>query len=1060
MRLESNRSIFTNTNLHFWVVLILIFILLSSVLTIALPINAGAQRQNNAPTAVIDSPENAAVYEPNEIIYFDASSSSDPDNDALSYKWNFGDGNSGTGKTTQHSYATPWVPIITLTVDDGDLNDSARVVIIIGTGGGQNRPPTANITEPNNGDTFFAGEIIWFDASGSSDPDEDELTYQWRFGDQNTSTGKITTHSYQDTGTYIVTLIVSDGLFADTDQIVIRVNNTPPTADAGEDMTGHRYQDLFFDGRNSSDPDRQDSIVNYTWNFAGIYRYGSTVTYGFEEYGRWVVRLTVRDQDGAEGVDDINVTIVNAEPVAILEVNTEDTIKGKDIEFDGSNSYDPDGDIENYYFTFGDGSETDWITDSIVEHKYSKEGTYYVSLKVRDDMEDSSELAEVSVTITVKVNQPPTVSITYPIADDKVAGRVLVMGTAADPDEPPEKVEVRIDDGEWGDTRKAGLVGYTLDWEYDWDTETVGDGIHTITARAYDGQKYSAEQTIKVEVNNRPTTFIELTIKLSPDTTMPDDEVEVTGTAKYDTNVPVQDANVKIDISETGQSWTTKTNAQGKFSYTFDAPKTPGMYTMNVMVNDGTLQHSKTEKLTVQNPPDLSITAADIKFTTTGDKPENGKPMKIDVLVKNSGDVSATGNVLFILDSPGNTPFASVKINVPKGGAVTASTTWTARQGDHVIIVRITDTNPKDFDENNNQATKEIKVAASPSEGGGGGSQNPIEQIMSMPTIYKYSLVGAILAVITLVVLFALVKSVKSSKAKKKAEIDRTKTGRIGDDIVVFEPLDNDGKGSKISVTAIIVLLLAIISIILMALSLFMPWYVFSRDIGDESYTATYSFNEVDINDPISDVTISGSWDSEELKEYEEKYDIGFEAQKDVFNKIQYLVFGGLVLGILLIIGALIALFKKIKVIAIIFGLLAFIICLLAPVIFMYWHPGAYAEDFRTNLEDQEIEGPYSTFMGTITQESAGDELQMTWGPGNGWYLAVGGAIVALVGLLVAVAIPKHKPTKEAVGEKGVSVDTLIKRTASNVMVVFESVDEDEDETGRVSPSFDTIGIR
>jgi PKD repeat protein len=1052
MRLETNPSIFTTENLHSWVVIILALILFSSALIIFVPINTIASRQNNAPVAVIDSPENAAIYDPNEIINFDASSSSDPDNDALSYQWNFGDGTSGSGKTTQHSYATPWVPIITLTVDDGDLNDTARVVIIIGTGGGQNRPPSANITEPNNGDTFYAGEIIWFDASDSSDPDEDELTYQWRFGDQNTSTGKITTHSYPDTGSYVVTLIVSDGMFVDTDQIVIRVNNTPPTADAGQDMMGHRYQDLFFDGTNSSDPDRQDSIVNYTWNFAGTYKYGSTAMHSFEEYGRWVVRLTVQDQDGAEGVDDINVTIVNAEPIAVLKITNEDTLKGKDIEFDGSGSYDSDGDIEDYYFTFGDGSETDWITDSIVEHKYPNEGTYYVSLKVRDDMEESSELAEITVTITEKVNQPPTVSITYPIRDDQVAGRVLVLGTASDPDEEPKKVEVKIDEGDWGGTRKAGLVGNTLDWEYDWDTETVEDGLHTITARAYDGLKYSAEQSISVEVNNRPTTYIEVSMKLAPDTTMPVEEVKVSGTAKYDTNVPVQDGNVRIDISETGQSWTTKTNAQGKYTYTFEAPNTPGVYTVNVLVNDGTLQHSQTKKLTVQNPPDLSVSGADIKFIATGDKPENGKPLKIDVLIKNSGDVSATGNILFILDSPGNSPFASVKINVPQGGAITASTTWTAREGNHVIIIRITDTNPADFDEDNNQATKEINVAASSGEGDEEGSQNLIDQIMGMPTIYKYSLVGAILAIITLTVLFAIVKSVKSSEAKKKAEKDRKETGRIGDETVVFQPLADGGKGSKISITAIVVLLLAIVSIVLMALSLFMPWYVMSRDIGDESFSAKYSFDEVEIDDPFNEVTISSSWDSETLEDY--------EAQRDMFIKTQYLVYLGLIMGIFLLIGAIIATMKKSKKIAVLFGFLAFIFCLLGPVIFMYWHPGAYAEDFGIDIEEQEIEGPYSTFMGTIKQEYLGSESEITWGPGNGWYLAVGGAIVALIGLLVALAIPKPKPTKEAVTEKGVSVDTFRQRTASNVMVVFESVDDEDDETGRVSPSFDSIGIR
>ena len=51
---------------------------------------------------------------------FDASGSYDPDGSIVSYEWNFGDGNSGSGVAPSHTYATAGTFTVVLTVTDNE----------------------------------------------------------------------------------------------------------------------------------------------------------------------------------------------------------------------------------------------------------------------------------------------------------------------------------------------------------------------------------------------------------------------------------------------------------------------------------------------------------------------------------------------------------------------------------------------------------------------------------------------------------------------------------------------------------------------------------------------------------------------------------------------------------------------------------------------------------------------------------------------------------------------------------------------------------------------------
>ncbi|MCD6473765.1 MAG: PKD domain-containing protein, partial [Thermoplasmata archaeon] len=154
-----------------------------------------------------------------------------------------------------------------------------------------------------------------------------------------------------------------------------------------------------------------------------------------------------------------------------------------------SMSYDSDGSIVNYTWDFGDGSIA---YGCIVNHSYSNDGIYNVTLIVKDD---DGDVATIEKQISVASNLPPSIVITNPANGSIVSGIVLIKGNASD-DVGIVKVEIRIDGNAW-----INLTGTTT-WQYEWNTTLYENGLHVIEARCYDGFFY-AYASIIVNVSNQ-----------------------------------------------------------------------------------------------------------------------------------------------------------------------------------------------------------------------------------------------------------------------------------------------------------------------------------------------------------------------------------------------------------------------------------------------------------------------------------------------------------------------------------------------------------------------------
>lgn len=100
--------------------------------------------------------------------------------------------------------------------------------------GAQNQPPTADLSLDNR-----SGLTAAFSGAGSTDPDGNITSFEWRFGDDSTGTGETTVYEYGADGTYTATLVVTDdGGASDSTQMDVMVSRTPTTFDVTIENVG------------------------------------------------------------------------------------------------------------------------------------------------------------------------------------------------------------------------------------------------------------------------------------------------------------------------------------------------------------------------------------------------------------------------------------------------------------------------------------------------------------------------------------------------------------------------------------------------------------------------------------------------------------------------------------------------------------------------------------------------------------------------------------------------------------------------------------------------------
>ncbi len=331
-------------------------------------------------------------------------------NPITNWSWNFGDGATSNAQHPNHTYTASGLYTVTLVVSDGSLSDTMTRVEYIEVSENVVGPTADFIGSPITG---IAPLLVQF-TDQSTNGTNPIISWAWDFGDGTTSNEEHPAHVYTATGTYTVSLIVSDGSLSDT---MTRMNYitvteqipTGPTADfSGCPLSGDAPLEVIFD--DNSIPG-SNSIISWYWTFGD----GSTSTeqnpiHTYVTPGLYTVSLIVSDGSLSDTMTRIEYILVTEEiqtgPTADfvgcpLSGDTPLNVNFNDNSTAGSNA------IISWYWTFGDGSTS---TEQNPAHVYTTSGLYTVTLVVSDgSLSDTMTRVEY-----IKVDE---CIVTRPVAD-------------------------------------------------------------------------------------------------------------------------------------------------------------------------------------------------------------------------------------------------------------------------------------------------------------------------------------------------------------------------------------------------------------------------------------------------------------------------------------------------------------------------------------------------------------------------------------------------------------------------------------------------------------------
>ena len=428
-------------------------------------------------------------------VQFSSVGTFDPDGDALSYDWSFGDGQVSTLENPSHTYTADGVYNSVVTVTDSFGAATARSVdVTVG-----NQAPVAIIESPASGSLYDAGAPVTATASGfdAEDGDLPDSAFNWtvllhhnthvhtlqQFSGTKEITFTADDHNALDVYVEVILTVTDSNNLTDTTSVSMYLNNGV----GGGNLVSNPGLEVV-------DPNAPQEPLD--WIPAWFGAMNPTFTYPVAGLsGDSAAQVTVANYDrGAARWFFAPVQVTPGETYRFSNIYTSDVTTSLTVEYtnlDGSNVY-------NFVDLLQPTNEATPNTYDIVV----PEGVQFMS--VFHDLFSNGTLTVDEYSLTLVEEQdtnPPTGSITNIVDGQLLSGVVDIEIDASDAEGDVTMVHLYVNGERYGD-----LEDVTVPFSLAWDTTELPNGTYQIRGHLHDEvDNHGLTPELTVIINNGST---------------------------------------------------------------------------------------------------------------------------------------------------------------------------------------------------------------------------------------------------------------------------------------------------------------------------------------------------------------------------------------------------------------------------------------------------------------------------------------------------------------------------------------------------------------------------